>query len=87
MPNKHPFAITIGDASGVGPEILLHAYAQGEVTWPFVAFGDLEALRFYNELLGYGVGLRDIQSPHQYEPGPLNVVDHLVKGEKSRQES
>jgi 4-hydroxythreonine-4-phosphate dehydrogenase len=78
MPNNDPFAITIGDASGVGPEILLHAFAQGELTWPLVAFGDIEALRFYNERLGYGISLRDIQNPHQYEPGPINVIDHRL---------
>src|SRR2546425_351726 len=67
--------ITMGDASGVGPEILLKAFANGEIRSPFVAYGDLEALRFYDERLGYGVGLREIQSPAQYEPGMLNVLN------------
>src|SRR5947209_8606057 len=67
------FGITMGDASGVGPEILLKAFAGGELRWPFVAFGDLEALRFYNEKLGYGVDLRPVASPVEYRPGALNV--------------
>lgn len=91
MPNSAPFAITVGDSSGVGPEILLHAFATGELAWPFVAFGDLEALRFYNERLGYGVNLLDIRNANRYEPGPLNIVDHqflkagdITPGELSR---
>ena len=81
MADNTPFAITVGDSSGVGPEILLHAFAADQLSWPFVAFGDLEALRFYNELLGYGVSLRAIQNPGQYQRGPLNIVDHaLLKG-------
>lgn len=70
------YGITIGDASGVGPEILLKAFANGEIRWPFVAYGDLEALRFYNELLGYNVRLHEIGKPAQYEPGVLNVFNH-----------
>ena len=70
------YGITIGDASGVGPEILLKAFANGEIGLPFVAYGDLEALRFYNEQLGYGVNLREVHSPLHYEPGLLNVLDH-----------
>lgn len=65
----------MGDASGVGPEILLKAFANGELRRPFVAYGDLEALRFYNERLGYKVGLRAIESPQELEPGSLNVLN------------
>jgi 4-hydroxythreonine-4-phosphate dehydrogenase len=70
------YGITIGDASGVGPEILLKAFANGEVRWPFVAYGDLEALRFYNERLGYKVPFHEIRDPAQYESGVLNVFNH-----------
>src|SRR5258708_4222102 len=69
------YGITQGDASGVGPEILLKAYANREIGSPFVAYGDLAALQFYNERLGYGVALRSVQRPEQYEPGVLNVLD------------
>ena len=51
MRNNAIYGITIGDASGVGPEILLKAFAAGQLRQPFVAYGDLEALRFYNERL------------------------------------
>jgi len=78
MPNSPIFGITIGDASGVGPEILLKAFANGEIRWPVIAYGDMEALRFYNERLGYGVKLVERRSPAEYEPGPLNVLNHRI---------
>lgn len=69
------FGITMGDASGVGPEILLKAYAAGELRYPVVAFGDLEVLERCNRDLGYGVNLRAVNSPAEWREGALNVVD------------
>jgi 4-hydroxythreonine-4-phosphate dehydrogenase len=69
------FGITMGDASGVGPEILLKAYAAGELRYPVVAFGDLEVLERCNRDLGYGVELRAVNSPAEWWEGALNVVD------------
>ncbi len=63
----------MGDASGVGPEILLKAFASGELPRPFIAYGDLEALRFYNERLGYRVRLQAIENAEHLEPGSLNI--------------
>jgi len=72
------YGITVGDSSGVGPEILLKAYVNGEITQPFVVYGDIEALRFYNDRLGYNAMLRRIPQPGAHEPGPLNVIDHAL---------
>jgi 4-hydroxythreonine-4-phosphate dehydrogenase len=72
------YGITMGDASGVGPEILLAAFTRGAIRWPVVAYGDLEALRFYDERLGYGAGLRVVRSPSEWQPGMLNIVDHGI---------
>jgi 4-hydroxythreonine-4-phosphate dehydrogenase len=58
------FGITMGDSSGVGPEILLKSYRDGELRHPVVVYGDLGALAYYNDRLGYGVEL-----------GALNVID------------
>ena len=69
------FGITMGDSSGVGPEILLKAYTRGEIRRPVVAFGDLEALRYYNDLLGYGAALRAIDAPSAFRPDALGVID------------
>lgn len=70
------YGITVGDSSGVGPEILLKAHVNGEIAQPFVAYGDIEALRFYNESLGYRAVLKQISSPNERAPGVLNVIDH-----------
>ncbi|MEO8025233.1 MAG: 4-hydroxythreonine-4-phosphate dehydrogenase PdxA [Bryobacteraceae bacterium] len=72
------FGITIGDSSGVGPEILLKAIANNEIAQDFVAYGDLGALEFYNQALGYGVELRGIARAGEYVRGPLHVVDHRL---------
>ncbi len=69
------YAVTTGDSSGVGPEILLKAFRQGEIQYPFVAYGDLEVLEFYNDLLKFGVPLRKVTAASDYQPGTLNVVD------------
>jgi len=72
------FGITIGDSSGVGPEILLKAWAGGEIRHPVVAYGDMDALLFYNDRLSLGVPLRAINSPAEYRPGELLVIDHGI---------
>ncbi|MGC8793631.1 MAG: 4-phospho-D-threonate 3-dehydrogenase, partial [Bryobacteraceae bacterium] len=69
------FGITMGDASGVGPEILLKAWAAGELRYPVVAFGDLAVLERCNRELGYGVELRAASAPRDWREGALNVVD------------
>jgi 4-hydroxythreonine-4-phosphate dehydrogenase len=76
MPDSCLYGITMGDSSGVGPEILLKAWSGGEIHPPVIAYGDLEALSFYNDSLGLGVALLSIASPKAYTPGPLNVIDH-----------
>jgi 4-hydroxythreonine-4-phosphate dehydrogenase len=69
------YGITVGDASGVGPEILLKAFRSGEIKHPVVAYGDFEALAFYANCLGLGVELRRISRPADYQEGALNVID------------
>ncbi len=69
------FGITMGDSSGVGPEILLKAFRNGELRRPLVAFGDLSILEHCNQALGYGVPLRKVTSPAEWTEGPLNVID------------
>ncbi len=72
------FGITVGDASGVGPEILLKAFRDGGIAHPIVVYGDLEALRFYNK---DNVPLRAIQRPSDYKSDALNVIDHGILGQ------
>ena len=68
-------AITMGDANGVGPEILLNAYRKGELPGEFIAVGDMSALRLCAEKLGIPVSLRTVSGPEDYEAGALNVLD------------
>jgi 4-phospho-D-threonate 3-dehydrogenase / 4-phospho-D-erythronate 3-dehydrogenase len=72
------FGVTLGDSSGVGPEILLKAVQGNLLTQPVVVYGDIEALAWYNEHLGYGVPLRRIHHCSEYQTGSLNVFDHGI---------
>jgi 4-hydroxythreonine-4-phosphate dehydrogenase len=76
--NGNLFGITMGDSSGVGPEILLKAYAAGQLQEPVLAYGDVGALDYYNRQLGYRVPLRKIKSPAGRRRGGLNVIDHAI---------
>jgi len=67
--------ITLGDASGVGPEILLKAVRERQLAYPFICYGDLTALEFYNGKLAYDVRLRKINDAREYEAGSLCVLD------------
>jgi 4-hydroxythreonine-4-phosphate dehydrogenase len=72
------FGITLGDSSGVGPEILLKAARDRQLKYPTVVYGDMEALAWYDERLGYGIRLKAITHPGDYEAGPLNVIDQQI---------
>jgi 4-hydroxythreonine-4-phosphate dehydrogenase len=65
----------MGDASGVGPEIVLNAHRKGELRHPCIVFGDLAVLDHYNRSLAYGVPLRPVAGAHDWTPGALNVID------------
>jgi 4-hydroxythreonine-4-phosphate dehydrogenase len=72
------YGITTGDSSGVGPEILLKACANKELNHPFLAYGDLAVLKYYDELLGYRLRLRQSDGPRDYDPECLNVMDQGI---------
>jgi len=67
--------ITMGDASGVGPEIILKTFEEGKITRSSVVFGDLAVLDYCNRRLGYKVPLRTAESPLDLADGQLNVID------------
>ncbi len=69
------FGITLGDSSGVGPEVLLKAVRDDQIQYPVVVYGDLAALAFYNQQLHFNVPLRRILQLAEYEPRSLNVLD------------
>jgi 4-hydroxythreonine-4-phosphate dehydrogenase len=72
------FGITLGDSSGIGPEILLKAFRDGRIAYPVVVYGDVAALSYYDRLLGYQVPLRRIRETSEYREGELNVLDQDI---------
>lgn len=71
-----PMAITMGDASGVGPEIVLRRAADGAFAdETVVVYGDLAILRRGAEMLGIDIAMEAIAYPAQWRPGVLQVVD------------
>jgi len=73
-----PLAITMGDASGVGPEILLRAFASGELGTDVVAVGDLAVLDLCNRRLHCDVTLQPLTAPRPATPGVLGVLDEAA---------
>jgi 4-phospho-D-threonate 3-dehydrogenase / 4-phospho-D-erythronate 3-dehydrogenase len=69
------FAVTMGDSSGVGPEILLKAQRDGLMKEEVLVYGDLAVLEWCRERLGYNVELRRAEAPGDWTPGALNVLD------------
>lgn len=72
---KQWFGVTLGDSSGIGPEVLLKSFRQGEIKYPVIVYGDLEALSYYDDKLRFATPLRKILTPGDYEEGALNVLD------------
>lgn len=70
-----PIGITAGDASGVGPEILIKAWSNGQLAPPFVVFGDLDILEHCNNRLGYSARLRRASDPTDIHHEFLNVIN------------
>lgn len=68
-------AITMGDGNGVGPEILLRAFAQTKIDDCCVVVGDLSFLRRCAEMLELSIPFRAVHSAEEAEPGSLNVWD------------
>ena len=68
-------AVTMGDASGVGPELLLRAVEKNELKRSFTAIGDLAALEVAREKLGLAVEIRTIDLGDPLQEGVLNLVD------------
>ncbi len=77
------YGITMGDSSGVGPEIALKAWRAGELKRSVVVYGDLAVLDACNRRLGYGVRLHAVSTPAESAEGALNVRDFgLMRAEE-----
>ncbi|MGD9794728.1 MAG: 4-hydroxythreonine-4-phosphate dehydrogenase PdxA [Acidimicrobiia bacterium] len=70
-----PLAITMGDPSGVGPEIVLRRFAAGGLGDDVVVYGDADILRAGAALLGLDVSVIAVEDPRATTTGRLTVVD------------
>ena len=70
-----PIAITMGDASGVGSEILLRAFIDGDLPPLCVVFGDRLILELGQQRLGLDAPLHSVTQFSEIVPDLLNVVD------------
>jgi 4-phospho-D-threonate 3-dehydrogenase / 4-phospho-D-erythronate 3-dehydrogenase len=74
---KHPMAVTMGDASGIGPEIVLRHFAAGGLGDDVVVYGDAAILEHGAALLGLDIALDVVprDAVGSGRPGALSVVD------------
>jgi 4-hydroxythreonine-4-phosphate dehydrogenase len=76
-----PMAITMGDPSGVGPEIVLRRAAEGALLdGDTVVYGDLDILENGCRLLDLTLPIAAVDAPSDGRPGRLNVVDAGLLG-------
>jgi 4-hydroxythreonine-4-phosphate dehydrogenase len=77
--SKPVIAITMGDAAGVGPEVVVKALAGAAASLPFLPFvvGDAARLRRAAELTGVGLRVNAVASPEEaaYQPGTVDCLD------------
>lgn len=71
-------AITMGDSSSVGPEIILNAFCKGELPKDFIVVGDYDILSLCNRTLNYDAPLRKARDIEDVEEGAVNVLDLAV---------
>ncbi len=70
--------VTMGDSSGVGPEILLKAAKANEIGVPYVVYGDLTPLDALNSQLGLGLDLHVVADPEACVEGKVNLIDQRM---------
>lgn len=68
-------AVTMGDASGVGPEIAVRRFAEGLLGSDSVIYGDAAVLTSAASVLGLDVRIRLVREPDEAAGGALNVRD------------
>ena len=66
---SRPVALTVGDAAGIGPEIIVKLHAQG-LNAPCVVYGDLGALKRAVQMLGLSVRCIAVDSLHSVPAHP-----------------
>lgn len=67
--------ISVGDANGIGPEILLKAFKNEKLGGDFIALGDYSVLSYCNSHLKLNAQLHRINDVRDFKSGYLNVYD------------
>jgi len=76
-------AVTMGDASGVGPEIAVRQFAEGLLGSDAVVYGDAAVLVRAAAVLGLDVPVHSVDGPEEAVEGSLNVCDQgLMSAER-----
>ena len=74
--------ISMGDANGVGPEIVLRAFWQYMLSGDYCVIGDYAVLDKNNKLLDLRVPLRTMEDIHDIQPDFLNIYDMHILSEE-----
>jgi 4-hydroxythreonine-4-phosphate dehydrogenase len=71
-----PIAITMGDACGIGPEIIAKLYADADPLPPTLVLGDRALMERAVQLLSLPLTVAAINSPEDFQPTPdtINVI-------------
>ena len=72
-----PFAITMGDPCGIGPEITAKLFADPAPFPPTLVLGDEGMLRRAVRVLDLSLQVRPITAPEEFEPGLKNTI-HVI---------
>ncbi|NLJ67571.1 MAG: 4-hydroxythreonine-4-phosphate dehydrogenase PdxA [Clostridiales bacterium] len=67
--------ITMGDASGIGPELILRAFKEDSLEGDFIVIGDYKILDYCGRLLNIETPFNIIQDVSEYKDGMLNIYD------------
>lgn len=73
--NTKRIAVTMGDASGIGPELALKAWQEGHLSSDIFVIGDLAALTLCNQTLSLNVPLHTVTDTLDLVTDRLNVFD------------
>lgn len=79
MNQKPIIAVTMSEAAGIGPEVLLKAFGEGSIydCCRPLAVGDLEILKKASEICNIPCKFNVVEEPEQglYQPGTIDVID------------
>src|SRR5690625_318062 len=67
--------VTMGDGNGIGPELILKAYKDKELSGEFVVIGDYSVLDYCNEVCRFGVKINSIKDTNGFQADTLNVLN------------